>query len=161
MESWVAQPWMLCLHYLPPFSLSTKVLIGGIMVFCLFVCFVFQILICPVFKGPLFLLLKNTYFYVCIWDLCLGTLGSQKRVSKTLELELQAAMSLRWVLGTKLRSSGRAGSTLNYWAIPPGSFFLLFLELVISKTLSVHPNTLVEFYTLIICCPVTSNSNKI
>lgn len=41
------------------------------------------------------------------------------------ELELQAVVSYPvWVLGTELKSSARAVSALNRWAIPPARQFL-------------------------------------
>ena len=41
-------------------------------------------------------------------------LGSQKRASCPLELELQRAVTTTWVLGTQSRSSARAASALNH-----------------------------------------------
>lgn len=40
---------------------------------------------------------------------CIGTLGSRKRVLDPMELQLQEGVScLMWVLATELRSSGKA-----------------------------------------------------
>jgi hypothetical protein len=52
--------------------------------------------------------------------MCVGTHREKKKVSGPLELDLQAVVScLVWVLGRKLRSSGRAMSTLDLGAISP------------------------------------------
>lgn len=47
--------------------------------------------------------------------MCVGVLGSQKRLSDSLELDLQAVVSfLTWVLGVKLRRSGKAARALKF-----------------------------------------------
>lgn len=73
-------------------------------------------------KGDLCLLL----FYVCV-SVCKCHMGGglcrgQKRVSGLLELELQVLVM--WVLWPKLRSSGRAGNSLNHEAMTPASAIL-------------------------------------
>ena len=64
----------------------------------------------------------HVYMCVCILvcmshvcgTMCENTWGSQKRMSDSLELKLQEVVShLKWMLGVKLKSSGRAVSTLN------------------------------------------------
>lgn len=55
--------------------------------------------------------------YVHVCHVCMGTWGGQKRVLDPMQLELQGAMShLTWVLETKLMSSEKEESSLNYWA---------------------------------------------
>lgn len=49
------------------------------------------------------------------------------RVPGALELELQTVGSSLWVLETESRSSGRAASALNPWAISPGLWSLLLM----------------------------------
>lgn len=70
--------------------------------------------------------LKN-YVYICIW-ICAHEWEcanrDQERVSDLLGLKLQAVVScVTWVLGSKLKSSGKAASFLSHRAISsvPGS----------------------------------------
>lgn len=61
--------------------------------------------------------------------------GVWRRVSNPLQLELQGVVSLlAWVLGTRRGSSGRAWSTLNFWAVSPvpDSLCLSFTHVVSS-----------------------------
>lgn len=56
------------------------------------------------------------FLWVGMCDEC-GYLRSQEMASNTFELELQMLMNCPvWVLGSKLRSSGRATSVLDRWA---------------------------------------------
>lgn len=62
--------------------------------------------------------------FVFLWGECvhvhLGAHGGQKRVSDSLELELQAILShLTWVLGIKFQSPEKAVDSLNPWAFSP------------------------------------------
>lgn len=51
--------------------------------------------------------------------MCTGVFGGEKRVSGLLEPEFRVVEScLMWVLGTELKSSARAASSLDLWAIP-------------------------------------------
>lgn len=70
------------------------------------------------FKNIFILNYEHVWVWVyacgCEYDACKG----QKRASDGLELGLQAFMSyLMSVQETEFKSSGRAGSTLNHWAI--------------------------------------------
>jgi hypothetical protein len=69
--------------------------------------------------------------YVCMFvcTLCHGAYRSQERVSGSLEMELWTVVSPTWVLGTEPRSSSRAISALNHWAITsslPDTFSQVF-----------------------------------
>jgi hypothetical protein len=57
---------------------------------------------------------------LCICHMCVGAQEGQRRAFALLELELQAVVSREtWVLGTKLRVSGRAAGALNNQNICP------------------------------------------
>ena len=68
---------------------------------------------------------------------CTGAQGSQKRMSRPLELELKVSVThLAWLLGTKVRSSARAVYSLNHciispvpwnWLIKRFSYFILYV----------------------------------
>lgn len=94
----------------------------------------YAMLCTPLTSKPLcFLLLTNNIFCIFIYknkkclnicvslnyvDMCVFVSTAaylvQKKPSDTLELKIHVVVScLRWVLGTKLRSSGRAESTLS------------------------------------------------
>lgn len=73
------------------------------------------------FAFYLFIKIKE-YLNICVSlnyvDMCVSVSTAaylvQNKPSDTLELKVHVVVScLRWVLGTKLRSSGRAGSTLS------------------------------------------------
>jgi hypothetical protein len=69
--------------------------------------------------------------YIYVRCACSAHRG-QKRVSDLLGLALQVVMScLMWVLGIKLRSSGRADSALKHQAIFPAPRFL-FLPIALT-----------------------------
>ena len=54
------------------------------------------------------------YVSVCLVHMCVDVDGGQWRAVDALELELQEFVSHPlWVLGTRLRTSGRAVSALN------------------------------------------------
>lgn len=57
--------------------------------------------------------------------LCVGILGDWKRLSDTLKVELQVAVSCTtWGLRTELWSSARSASAFSYSDICPKMFFL-------------------------------------
>lgn len=63
---------------------------------------------------------------VSIWHMCFDVLGGNKRVTDTLNLEIQGSLRcLLWVLGTEFEPSMRAVSDLNFWAISPSPIYFL------------------------------------
>ena len=56
---------------------------------------------------------------VCVYYVCAGAHGGQKRALHLLKLELQMVWVTMWVLTTKPKSSARESSALNYWANSP------------------------------------------
>lgn len=54
---------------------------------------------------------------MCLFHLHLNACGEQKKMSTSLELDLQAVLNcLVWTLGGQLRAPGRRASPLNTWA---------------------------------------------
>lgn len=63
----------------------------------------------------------------CACHMCAGIPRSQKRMLDALELEVEVVVNCpKWVLGYRLRSSGRAANASNHGAMSPVPYFVDF-----------------------------------
>jgi hypothetical protein len=84
----------------------------------------------PNFFSFLFYFLKIYLFISCMWVHCCYLQTHQKRALDPHYRWLWATM---WLLGIELRTSGRAVSVLNHWAISPAHCFLVVFVVVVFK----------------------------